>query len=173
VGNRLENSAPLDNWRTKDGRYVCIIAAGSGFFPSLVRAMGRPELAEDERFRTLTLRAQHAEEINGIVADWCSRHTAGEIEEILVAAEVPFSLIFNVKEIVDDPHVRAREDIVTVDDPVIGAVKMQGVYPRMSRTPGTVRCGAPRLGEHNDEVYRQLLGLSDEEMSALRAEGVI
>ena len=113
-GNRLANSAPLDNWETKDGRFVCIVAAGDGLFPRLARAMDRADLLEDPRFRTLALRAEHGDEINAIVADWCYRHTAREIEEILGPAEVPFSLIYNVKEIVEDPHVVARGDIVTV-----------------------------------------------------------
>ena len=172
-GNRLRNSAPLDNWETKDGRFVCIVAAGDGLFPRLARAMERPDLLDDPRFRTLALRAEHGDEINAIVADWCRRRTAREIEAILEVAEVPFSLIYNVKEIVEDPHVVARGDIVTVDDPVIGPVRMQGVYPRLSRTPGAIREGAPRLGAHNDEVYRGLLGLAEAEIAALRDEGVI
>ena len=172
-GNRLRNSAPLDNWETRDGRFVCIVAAGDGLFPRLARAMERPDLLDDPRFRTLALRAEHGDEINAIVADWCRRRTAREIEAILDAAEVPFSLIYNVKEIVEDPHVVARGDIVTVDDPVIGPVRMQGVYPRLSRTPGAIREGAPRLGAHNDEVYRGLLGLAEAEIVALRDEGVI
>jgi formyl-CoA transferase len=135
--------------------------------------MDRADLLEDPRFRTLALRAEHGDEINAIVADWCYRHTAREIEEILGAAEVPFSLIYNVKEIVEDPHVVARGDIVTVEDPVIGPVRMQGVYPRLSRTPGAIREGAPRLGAHNDAIYRELLGLTEAEISSLRDEGVI
>jgi crotonobetainyl-CoA:carnitine CoA-transferase CaiB-like acyl-CoA transferase len=172
-GNRLANSAPLDNWETKDGRHVCIVAAGDGLFPRFARAMGRPELVDDPRFRTLALRARHAEEINAIVAAWCRERTAREIEEILTAAEVPVSLVYDVREIVEDPHVRARGNIVAVDDPVVGAVRMQGVSPTLSRTPGSVRRGAPRLGEHNDEIYRGLLGLGDAEMAALQDEGVI
>jgi crotonobetainyl-CoA:carnitine CoA-transferase CaiB-like acyl-CoA transferase len=172
-GNRLKNSAPLDNWETKDGRHVCIIAAGDAFFPRLARAMERPDLVDDARFVSLAQRAEHGDEINAIVGDWCRRHTAREIEDILNAADVPFSVIYNVQEIVEDPHVRERGDIVTVDDPVIGPVRMQGVYPRLSRTPGDIQRGAPRLGEHNDAVYRELLGLSDDDMAELRGEGVI
>src|SRR5262249_58897051 len=70
-GNRLRNSAPLDNWATKDGRYVCIIAAGDGLFPRLCRAMGREDLLAEERFSTMARRAEHGDEINGVVAAWC------------------------------------------------------------------------------------------------------
>jgi formyl-CoA transferase len=172
-GNQLPNSAPLDNWETKDGATVAIVAAGDALFPRLARAMGRPELVEDPRFRTLPDRARHAGEINGIVAEWCRRHTAAEIEEVLVAAEVPVARALSIREIFEDPQYRARGDIVEVDDPALGPVKMQGIYPRFSRTPGAIRRGAPRLGEHNDEVYGDLLGISAGEIDELRREGVI
>jgi formyl-CoA transferase len=172
-GNRLPNSAPLDNWETKDGATVVIVAAGDALFPRLARAMNRAELVEDPRFRTLADRVRHAGEINGIVADWCREHTAAEIEEVLVAAEVPVARALGIREIFEDPQYRARGDIVEVDDPALGPVKMQGVYPRFSRTPGAIRRGAPRLGEHNQEVYGDLLGMSADEIEDLRREGVI
>jgi crotonobetainyl-CoA:carnitine CoA-transferase CaiB-like acyl-CoA transferase len=172
-GNRLRNSAPLDNWETRDGRYVCIVAAGDGLFPRLARAMGREDLLADPRFRTMALRAEHGDEINAVVAEWCRARTAREIQDVLEAHEVPFGIAYSVADIFDDPHVAARGNIVEVEDPVIGPVRMQGPYPRFSRSPGAVRRGAPRLGEHNDEVYRGLLGLGDEELEALRRDGVI
>lgn len=172
-GNRLKNSAPLDNWKTKDGQTVCIIAAGDGLFPRLARAMGRPDLLEDPRFRTLADRARHGDEINEIVAAWCRERTFAEIEAVMVAAEVPICRASNIRDIFEDPHVQARGDIVEVEDPVIGPVRMQGVYPRFSRTPGAVSRGAPRLGEHNEEVYGGLLGLGPAELEELRREGVI
>jgi formyl-CoA transferase len=172
-GNRLKNSAPLDNWETKDGEYVCIVAAGDGLFPRLARAMGREDLLADPRFGTLADRARHGDEINGIVAAWCRERTAAEIEAKMVAAEVPIARAYSIRDIFEDPHYRSRGDIVEVDDPTIGRVKMQGVYPRFSRTPGAVRRGAPKLGEHDEEVYGGLLGLSAEEIESLRSEKVI
>jgi crotonobetainyl-CoA:carnitine CoA-transferase CaiB-like acyl-CoA transferase len=172
-GNRLKNSAPLDNWETRDGKYVSIIAAGDGLFPRLCRAMGREDLLTEERFSTMGRRAAHGDEINGIVAAWCKARTAREIQDVLEANEVPFGVAYSVADIFADPHVAERGDIETVEDPVIGPVRMQGVYPRFSRTPGAVPRGAPRLGAHNDEVYRGLLGLGDEALDALRRERVI
>ena len=172
-GNRLANSAPLDNWETKDGKFVCIIAAGDGLFPRLARAMGREDLLQDPRFTTMARRAEHGEEINGVVAAWCRERTAREVQDVLEAHQVPFGVACSVADIFADPQVRAREDIVAVDDPVIGTVRMQGVYPRFARTPGAIRSGAPRLGEHNEEIYRGLLGLSAEEIDALRRDRVI
>jgi crotonobetainyl-CoA:carnitine CoA-transferase CaiB-like acyl-CoA transferase len=172
-GNRLRNSAPLDNWETKDGKFVCIIAAGDGLFPRLARAMGREDLLLDARFTSMARRAEHGDEINGIVASWCRARTAREIQDVLEAHEVPFGVAYSVADIFADPHVEERGDIVTVEDPVIGPVRMQGVYPRFSRTPGAIRSGAPRLGAHNDEVYGTLLGLSEEERAVLSRDGVI
>ncbi len=172
-GNQLKNSAPLDNWETRDGHFLCIIAAGDVLFPRLAKAMGRDDLPADPRFRTLADRARHHSEVNEIVAAWCREHTAEEIEKILVEAEVPVCRAYSVRDIFADPHYRARGDIVEVDDPTIGPVKMQGVYPRFSRTPGAVRRGAPKLGEHDDEIYGGLLGLSPAEIEELRRENVI
>jgi crotonobetainyl-CoA:carnitine CoA-transferase CaiB-like acyl-CoA transferase len=172
-GNRLKNSAPLDNWETKDGKYVSIIAAGDGLFPRLCRAMGRPELPADPRFTSMAKRAEHGDAINAIVAEWCRARTAREIQDVLEAHEVPFGVAYSVADIFADPHIAAREDIATVEDPVIGPVRMQGVYPRFSRTPGAIRSGAPELGAHNAEVYGGVLGLSGEEMDGLRRDGVI
>jgi crotonobetainyl-CoA:carnitine CoA-transferase CaiB-like acyl-CoA transferase len=172
-GNRLRNSAPLDNWETRDGKWICIIAAGDGLFPRLCRAMGREDLLGEERFRTMARRAEHGDEVNGIVAEWVARHTSAELQAILERHEVPFGVAYSVADIFGDPHVAARGDIETVDDPTIGPVRMQGVYPRFSRTPGAIRSGAPALGQHNDEVYRGLLGLGEDELARLRADGVI
>jgi crotonobetainyl-CoA:carnitine CoA-transferase CaiB-like acyl-CoA transferase len=172
-GNRLRNSAPLDNWETADGKWVCIIAAGDGLFPRLARALGREDLLAEPRFATMALRAENGEEINGIVADWVKQRTAREVQDVLERHEVPFGVAYSVADIFADPHVAARGDIETVDDPVIGPVRMQGVYPRFSRTPGAIQRGAPALGAHNEEVYRGLLGLSAAELEALRAARVI
>ena len=145
-GNRLRNSAPLDNWETSDGKWVCIVAAGDGLFPRLARAMGREDLLAEPRFATMASRAEHGDEINGIVADWVQARTAREVQDVLERHEVPFGVAYSVADIFADPHVAARGDIETVEDPVLGPVRMQGVYPRFSRTPGAIQSGAPRLG---------------------------
>lgn len=173
TGNRLPNAAPLDNYATVDGHYVCIAAAGDALFPRLARAIGREDLLADERFSTLEARAAHADEINATVAKWCAARTRDEIEEALVAAEVPVSSILDIAEIFADAHYAARGSIVAVEDPALGRVLQQAPAPRMDRTPLRVHRPAPALGEHNAEVYGELLGLSREEIEALRAEGVV
>ncbi|MDX2169255.1 MAG: CoA transferase [Deltaproteobacteria bacterium] len=172
-GNRLKNSAPLDNWPTADGQSICIVAAGDALFPRLARAIGQPELLDDPRFATFTARVANADAINAVVGAWCAQHSAAEIEAIMVAAEVPVSRPYSIADIAADPHYAARGDIVTVDDPTLGPLKQPAVYPRLDKTPGAIQRGAPRLGEHNDAVYGTLLGLSSEELARLRADGVI
>jgi crotonobetainyl-CoA:carnitine CoA-transferase CaiB-like acyl-CoA transferase len=172
-GNRLKNSAPLDNWRTKDGQWLCIIAAGDALFPRLATAIGRPDLLRDARFASLPARAANGEAINALVAAWVAAHSADEVERIMLAAQVPVGRAYSVADILADPHYAARGDIVTVDDPTIGPVRMQAVYPRLSATPGRITRGAPKLGEHNSEVYGALLGLSAAELRRLRAAHVI
>jgi len=172
-GNRLRNSAPLDNWETRDGQFVCIVAAGDRLFPRLAKAMGREDLLADPRFSSLSARVQHADEINAIVGEWVKQRTAAEIEALLLAAQVPMSCSYSIADIAGDPHYAARRDIVTVDDPTIGPVRMPAVYPRLSETPGAIQRGAPKLGEHNHEVYGSLLGLSAAAIAELEADGII
>lgn len=172
-GNRLRNSAPLDNWETRDGEYVCIVAAGDGLFPRLAQAMGRPELLDDPRFASLAARVENAGAINELVGAWVKRHSAAEVEAILVEAQVPVTRALSIADIFADPHYAARQDIVSVADPTLGSLRMQAVYPRLSETPGQISRGAPRLGEHTDEILSGLLGLGPEEITGLRAAGVI
>src|SRR5207245_11198347 len=118
--------------------------------------MERGELLQDERFATLQARARNGDAINEIVQDWCSSKTAAEIEEKLVANQVPVSRVYAVDEIVADPHVQARGSIVEIDDPELGPIKQQGPVPALDRTPLSIERGAPRLGEHTDEVLGSL-----------------
>ena len=173
TGNRLVNSAPLDNYETADGRYVCIAAAGDVLFPRLAKAIGREDLLKDEQFASLEARARNADAINDVVAGWCKTKPLHEIEQTLIAAQVPVSGVYSIDQIVDDPQVRARESIVTVDDPVLGPVRQQAPVPRLDRTPPTIRRGAPRLGEHNEEVYIGLLAMDRTEYDDLVRDGVI
>jgi crotonobetainyl-CoA:carnitine CoA-transferase CaiB-like acyl-CoA transferase len=173
TGNRLPNSAPLDNYETADGRYVCIAAAGDVLFPRLCRAMGREDLPGDPRFSTLEQRATNADAINAEVAAWCRSRTLGEIESTLIANQVPVTGVYPIDEIVEDPQVVAREAIVEVADPALGPVRQQAPVPRLERTPLRIRAGAPQLGEHTDEVLAELLGMSAADVAALRAAGVV
>jgi crotonobetainyl-CoA:carnitine CoA-transferase CaiB-like acyl-CoA transferase len=172
-GNRLANAAPLDNYPTADGRVVCIVAGTDVNFRRLCAAMGRPELATDPRFGTGKARAEHAEEINAIVAEFTSGLSAEEVERRCLEAEVPVATVYTVADIVADEHVAARGDLVEVDDPVLGRVRQQAPFPRFAGTRPASPSGAPLLGQHTEEVLCGLVGLSGAELEALRANGVV
>jgi len=172
-GNRLSHSAPLDNYPTGDGFFVCIVAGSDANFSRLCAAMDRPELAGDPRFATLAERAARGDEINGLVADWTRTLSAEEITVRCVEHDVPIGTAYSAADIFADPHMAARGDLVAVDDPVIGPVRQQAPFPRLARQPTPIPRGAPRLGEHNREVWCDLVGLSEAELADLLDRGVL
>jgi crotonobetainyl-CoA:carnitine CoA-transferase CaiB-like acyl-CoA transferase len=135
--------------------------------------MGEPELAKDPRFATLAERAARGDEINGLVAAWTSGLSAAEITARCVEHDVPVGTAYTAADIFADPHMTARGDLVEIDDPVIGPVRQQAPFPRLSKNPSPVPSGAPRLGEHNHEVWCGLVGLSEDELSDLVRRGVL
>lgn len=172
-GNRLANSAPLDNYPTRDAKHICIVAGSDANFARLCKAMERPDLASDPRFAKLVDRAARNDDINGIVADWTRALDAAEIERRCVEHDVPVATAYSAADIFADAHIAARGDLVTVDDPVIGPVRQQAPYPRFTGADAAVPSGAPRLGEHTDAVLRDTLGLDATTIAELRAKGVV
>lgn len=172
-GNRLANSAPLDNYPTADGRWVCLVGGSDTNFARLCDAMGRSELAVDPRYSTLAARVEHADEVNGLVAGWTAGLEAAEVERRAVDAGVPVATAWTAADLAADPHVAARGDLVTVADPVIGEVRQQAPAVRFVGEERVVPSGAPRLGEHTREVLAELAGCDDAELDRLEAAGVI
>jgi crotonobetainyl-CoA:carnitine CoA-transferase CaiB-like acyl-CoA transferase len=171
-GNRLANSAPLDNYPTVDGKYVCIVAGSDANFARLCKAMDRLDLLDDPRFARLADRAEHGELINGVVAEWTQARTAAEVEDACVACEVPVATAYTAADMFADPHFAARADLVTVDDPVAGPIRQQAPFPRFAGEPPPVPEGAPRLGQHTRDVLGAI-GLPERELDRLAELGVI
>jgi crotonobetainyl-CoA:carnitine CoA-transferase CaiB-like acyl-CoA transferase len=172
-GNRLPNSAPLDNYLAADGAYVCIVAGSDANFRRLCQAMDRADLITDDRFSTLARRAARGDEINGIVQTWASGLSASEVEATCIAHDVPVGIAYSAADIFADPHMTARKDLVDVEDPVVGTIRQQAPFPRFVGRPAPVPTGAPRLGADNDEVWTRLVGLTAEALKQLRATGVV
>jgi len=172
-GNRLANSAPLDNYPTADGKYVCVVAGSDANFARLCKAMERPDLLDDPRFTKLADRAAHGDLINGIVAEWTAARPAEDVERRCVEHDVPVATAYTAADIFDDPHMAARGDLVEVSDPVAGPMRQQAPFPRFVGQPVRAPAGAPRLGEHTRAVLSTDLGLSDDELDRLAAGGII
>ena len=173
IGNRNATFTPAGTFTTKDDRLVQIAAGGDNIWPRLAEVMGRPELATDERYARSRDRNKRADELEGLVSEWVGRHDYADVEAKLVAAKVPVGGIYTADQIVSDPHYAARENIVTVEDELLGPLPMPNVVPKLSGTPGVVKTTGPDLGQHNDEILRGLLGLSATELEALSEQGVV
>lgn len=174
-GTRLEGIAPSNIYQSANGSWVVIAANQDTVFRRLCEAMGRPELATDDRFADHVARGRNQDELDKIIGDWAARREPGEIIATLSQAGVISGPINTVAEVFEDPQLQARGMIADHWDERIGRnVKGPGVIPVLSESPGTIRnAGSARPGQHNDEVYSGLLGLSAEELASLKEEGVL
>ncbi len=174
TGAILPRLAPSNVYPTRDG-LVLIAANQDAVFARLALAMGEPGLARDPRYASHQARGMHQAELDAHIGRWSSALATQELLALLARPEtaVPSGLIYRAPEMLADPHFAAREAIVATPHPQFGELRMQNVAPRLSATPGRVRSPAPALGEHNDEIYRGVLGLSDERYAALKAARVV
>ena len=172
-GNRTGQSSPIGTYRTLDDRYMVLSVSTDRVWKRMAEATRHPEWLIDPRFATNPQRTAHADEVDAMVGQWFGEHTADHAQQILDDAGVPVSPIYSIADIFADAQYQARGDIVTAEDPEIGEVPRPGIIPRFSRTPGSVRFVGPKLGEHNDAIYGDLLGLPLDEIASLRADGVI
>lgn len=173
-GTGLKGVAPSNIFKSKDGKWMVIAANADNVFRRLCEAMGRPELAEDERFATHRARGENQEQIEGIVAGWARERDAAEIDRVLNEAGVICGPIYTIADIFEDPQYRARDMLVPHRDPEFGEYVGPGIVPKFSATPGEIRWSATwEEGSHNEDVYGGLLGLSGDEIASLQAEGVL
>ncbi len=173
TGSSLPGITPSNTYRSGDGSYVAIGGNSDAIFKRLMEAIGRPELGEDPRYRTNADRTGHAEELDSLIEDWVEGRTTEEILRVLDEADVPVGPIYSVEDIVEDEQYDAREMLLEVEIEGIGRVKMPGLVPKLSATPGRVEWYGGPLGSHNEEVYGGLLGLPAEEIGRLSEEGTI
>jgi len=174
MGNRHPFTAPYDCFHAKDG-WVVIAVGNSQLFRTLVTAMGMADLGRDARFKSPNARLERHDEVNRVVADWVKERTVAEVMQVLGpdGANVPCAPVMTLDRLVADPHVRARQMVVDLPHDKLGKVPVTGVPFKLSESPGSIEHLGPELGEHNDEIYRGLLGLSASEMDQLRSDGVI
>jgi formyl-CoA transferase len=172
TGSRSTNAGPRNAYRCKDGLYVCLSSSTQKMAERLFHSIGRPDLIEDPRYRTNAERVKHAEELDAIISEFVARRTQTENVAFFEKAEVTIGPIYDIRQILEDPHVLARELIADYPDPDMGAFPMHHVVPRLSGTPGSIRTPAPRLGEHNRTLLGEI-GVSGAAYAKLVAAGIV
>jgi len=172
IGNRYESNYPTDTFETKDGMMV-IGAANDKLWVKLCEVMGRPQLALDERYDKNPKRVERYMELRPVIQDWTSNYTTKDVVELLLENGVPASPINNLAQVVEDPHAQAREMFVHVQHPAAGDTVLNGSQFKMTETNPQIDRPAPLLGQHNEEVYRDLVGLSAGQLEELAKQGIV
>lgn len=172
TGNRNTTSAPRNVYRTRDDRWIAIAASTQSTAARLFSTMGRPEMIEDPRFSDNTRRVANADELDPIVAAWIAEQTLEEVDALLRANEVPAGPINNIADIRTDPHALAREMVTTVPDGDGEPLSMEGIFPKLSETPGEIRHAGGNMGADNEAVFGAL-GLTAGDIAALTEDDII
>src|SRR3954465_11122962 len=170
---RLPRIAPSNVYRSRDGKWVVIAANHDTLWRRLAKLMGKPELAEDERFATHHARGENEDLLDEIIGEWAGRHTAEELDRIVNEAGVVCAPVYSAADIYSDPYFRERDLLVEYEDEVHGRISAQGIVPKLTGTPGRVRQAARwTVGADTDDVMSEL-GVEGEELDALREAGVV
>ena len=172
TGSALPGIVPSNTYVSRDGKYVVIGANADSIFKRMMKAIGRDDLADDPGLAHNDGRVSRTDEIEQVISDWTAHHDLDEILQVLGDADVPSGNIYDIADIVADPHYQAREMIQTRRLKDGQPLLVPGIVPRLSETPGATDWLGPDLGEHTAEVLRGL-GYDDERINALRADGVI
>jgi crotonobetainyl-CoA:carnitine CoA-transferase CaiB-like acyl-CoA transferase len=173
VGNRLDASAPRNAYRTADDRWLAVSSASPNIAMRVYRAIGRPELADDPDYVDPVRRQERAGEVDKLVEEWVAERTLDEAIAVLQEADVAAAPIYDAQQLLADEHLQARGSYTRVTDPDLGAVTVQAPVAVLTETPGRIEHLGRALGADNDNVWGGLLGVSAEQLTDLRARGVI
>lgn len=173
MGPGTVNVVPHSHYPTRDNRWIAIACTNDKIFARLAEAMDRPDLAEDARWGKLAARERDRAVVDETVGAWTVLFDRADLLVKCEASQVPCGPVYAIDEIFEDPHYAARGNILTVDDPRVGPLAVPNLVPRMSATPGKVNFLGAALGAHNDEIFRDLLGLNDAELQRLKDAAVI
>lgn len=172
-GSFLPGIAPSNVYSCKDGEYM-IGANKDSLWQRLAEAMGCPELGTDPRYATHLARGENQIELDERINRWTRTLTVDVVDALMIAYSIPAGRVYRAPEMIDDPHFKAREAIIEVETERFGPLKMQNAFPKFSGTPSSVRRAAPsKVGQHNAEIYGELLGLGTDDLAALDAIGAI
>ena len=172
TGGALPGISPSNTYPSSDGRHVVIAGNSDAIFKRLMRVIGRPDLHDDPMLGSNDGRVRRIAVLDDAISAWTSRRTLDEILALLDAADIPAGRIYSVADIVEDPHYSAREMILSTELPGDVAVKMPGIVPKLSDTPGAVKWPGPTLGQHTGEVLNAL-GFTEADIARLRRTGAV
>ncbi|MFC8820576.1 CaiB/BaiF CoA transferase family protein [Streptomyces rochei] len=172
TGNRSQNNAPRNTYRTADGTWVAVSTSAQSVAERVMRLVGRPELIEEPWFGSGAERARHADVLDAAVGDWIARHSRADVLAAFEKAEAAVAPVQDVRDVMADPQYGALDTITTVDDPELGPLRMQNVLFRLSATPGAIRWAGRPHGADTEEVLTEL-GLAPADVKELREEGVV
>ena len=172
MGNDRPFSSPTSAYKCKDG-YVYVTVTFNRMWKRFTKLVGREDLAEDPRFGSSELRRRNRDYMNTLAEGWLADKTRDEAVRLLVEAGIPAAPVNTVTEAVMDPQINAREMIVDLNHPGIGKMPVSGIVVKLSKTPGSIKTPVPKTGQHNMEIYHDLLGHTEEEIAKLKEQGVI
>ncbi|MGI6604976.1 MAG: CaiB/BaiF CoA transferase family protein [bacterium] len=172
IGNRHPVAAPYNTYKAKDG-YVVIGVANEALWGRLCKAMGREELINDPKFNSSANRVANVDEVDQIVQEFVKDFATDDLVKFLEENAVPCAPVYTIDKLVVDPHWLERGMLTEADHPTCGKHKLVNAVPKLSDTPGNVRFGAPLLGQHNEEIYGKLFGLTSEDIEKLKEEKAI
>ena len=173
VGNDFPDAAPRSLYHTKDKKWLGLSATSQNTWEGLARSMGLQELLTEPRFKDNASRLENKDDLNRILQEWLGQRNLTQIMQELVPAGGVVGPVYNISDIVDDPHYQEREDILEIEDSELGKTRMVGIVPKFGETPGRVDHAGPSLGQHNESVYGSWLGHSQEYLDDLAKRGII
>ena len=173
MGNELLDAAPRNLYRASDGKWLSMSASTQGIWERVAVAIGREDLIKEPRFKDNTSRVENRVELNAIIQGWVGSQPLEEAMTGMREAGAVVGPVYDSAMIAEDPQYLARENIVSVDDPDLGPLKMHAAIPKFSRTPGAIYRSGPALGEHNESVYGEWLGYDGQKVADLKEQGLI
>jgi crotonobetainyl-CoA:carnitine CoA-transferase CaiB-like acyl-CoA transferase len=173
IGNRSHNASPRGTYKTQDGKWVALSASTPASADAMFNALGIGQLLADPRFATNDARIANGEAVDQAIAEAIGKRSREEIVRLFETEGLTAAPVYDIADIMEDPHFKARRTFVELPDSELGTVTMSAPTPRLSETPGTIRWAGPALGAHNREVFADELGLSDQELERLKADGII
>jgi len=162
----------INNYPTKDHKWVAVSAANRGVLERVLKLIGGDDLLRDERFSPAEI-SRHMEELDRLTGEWIKEHERKEVIDLFAEAGAVAAPVYDIRDIFEDAQYAAREDIVVIEDPELGKIRMLGVMPKFPAMPGKIRWTGKGMGAFNKEIYGDLLGMTPAELDTLKAEGII